>query len=103
MKTKLHKLNNKLVVILGETEATRQSAMNNQRTALNIFKNKIPEPMKSILFCRNPDDLEQAMDILFQAGYAHVGNNNGTDSELKTHSSNRNNNYRNNTQYDKKR
>lgn len=37
MKTKLHRLNNKLVVILGETEATRESAINNKRTALNIF------------------------------------------------------------------
>ncbi|CAD7001395.1 unnamed protein product, partial [Ceratitis capitata] len=62
MKTKLHRLNNKLVVILGESEA------------------------KSILFCRNPVDLEQAMDILFQAGYAHVGNNNGNGQEFKTHS-----------------
>ncbi|GBO99772.1 hypothetical protein EVAR_102524_1 [Eumeta japonica] len=56
--------------------------------------------MKSILFCRNPEDLEQAMDILFQAGYAHVGNNNGP--EFKTHSSNRNNNYRSNTQYNRR-
>ncbi|KAI8116070.1 hypothetical protein CVS40_11793 [Lucilia cuprina] len=76
IKNKLHRLNNKLVIILGETEATRQSATNNMRTALNIFKSKIPEPMKTILFCRNPTDLEQAMDILFQAGYAHTGNDN---------------------------
>lgn len=75
VKDKLHRLNNKLVVILGEGEATRQSAINNKHTALNIFKSKIPEPMKSILFCRNPEDLEQAMDILFQAGYAYTGSN----------------------------
>ncbi|CAD7002092.1 unnamed protein product [Ceratitis capitata] len=42
--------------------------------------------MKSILFCRDPGDLEQAMDILFQAGYAHVGDNNGNGPEFKTQS-----------------
>ena len=65
-------MNNKLVVILSETEAARQSANNNKRTAVNIFKsNKLPEPIKTVLICRNPTDLEQAMDILLQAGYAH--------------------------------
>lgn len=76
IKDRLHRLNNKMVVILGETEAARQSTTNNMRTALNVFKNKIPEPMKTILFCRNPEDLEEAMDILFQAGYAHSHNSN---------------------------
>lgn len=51
---KLHRFNNKIVVTLGETEATRQSAMNTKPTALNIFK--IPKAMKSVLFCRNPVD-----------------------------------------------
>lgn len=74
VKDKLHRLNNKIVIILGETDAARQSARNNMQTALNIFKSKIPEPMKTILFCRNPIDIEEAMDILFQAGYAYSSN-----------------------------
>lgn len=50
--------------------------MNNMLTALNVLKSKIPEPMKTILFCRNSTDLEEGIDILFQAGYAHMGNEN---------------------------
>ncbi|GBP06329.1 hypothetical protein EVAR_70291_1 [Eumeta japonica] len=53
-------------------EALNAVALNNSRTALNIFKSKIPEPMKTILACRNPTTLEDAMNILFEAGYAHL-------------------------------
>ncbi|KAI8121828.1 hypothetical protein CVS40_7194 [Lucilia cuprina] len=45
-------------MVLGEGEAANQVSMNNQRSALHIFKNKIPEPMKTILACRNPTSLE---------------------------------------------
>ncbi|CAD7000791.1 unnamed protein product [Ceratitis capitata] len=47
-------------------------------TALNIFKEKVPEPMRAILICRNPDSLETAMEILFQSGYAYVTSPNTT-------------------------
>lgn len=100
IKSKLHRLNNKLIVILGESGAARQSALNNMHTALNIFKSKIPEPMKSILFCRNPDDLEQAMDILFQAGYAYagIGNKHPTGNNSIQPNRRGNHRFRNNTQ-----
>ncbi|CAD7079592.1 unnamed protein product [Hermetia illucens] len=45
---------------------------NNKRSALNIFKSRIPEPMKTVLTCRNPLTLEDAMDLLFNSGYAYV-------------------------------
>ncbi|KNC21633.1 hypothetical protein FF38_03484 [Lucilia cuprina] len=60
-------------MVLGEGEAANQVSMNNQRSALHIFKNKIPEPMKTILACRNPTSLEAAMDILYENGYDRMG------------------------------
>ncbi|XP_055387407.1 uncharacterized protein LOC129616012 [Condylostylus longicornis] len=33
----------------------------NIETALNIFKDKLPKPMRSILYCRNPATIEEAM------------------------------------------
>ncbi|CAD7078341.1 unnamed protein product [Hermetia illucens] len=50
-----------------------EAVANNKRSPLNIFKSKIPEPMKTVLTCRNPSTLEDAMDILFSSGYAYVG------------------------------
>ncbi|CAD7002123.1 unnamed protein product [Ceratitis capitata] len=46
---------------------------------------EIDVPVKNSLvnYAANPGDLEQAMDILFQAGYAHVGNNKGNGPEFK--------------------
>lgn len=72
IKTKLRRLNNKTMNVLGTGALTNECVRNNMKTALNIFKNKIPEPMKTILVCRNPDTLENAMDILFQSGYAYM-------------------------------
>ncbi|XP_037928308.1 GATA zinc finger domain-containing protein 14-like [Teleopsis dalmanni] len=73
IKSKLRRLNNKTLFVLGqELGAASTIAQNNSRTALNIFKSKIPEPMKTILACRNPNTLEGAMNILFEAGYAHL-------------------------------
>ncbi|KAI8116841.1 hypothetical protein CVS40_11172 [Lucilia cuprina] len=42
------------------------------KTALNVFKEKIPEPMRIILTCRKPQTLEVAMEMQFQADYAYV-------------------------------
>lgn len=75
IKNKLRRLNSKTLLILGQgqDQGTLNSvAQNNSRTALNVFKSKIPEPMKTILTCRNPGTLEEAMNILFEAGYAHL-------------------------------
>lgn len=75
IKNKLRRLNNKTVFLVGQ-EAASTVAQNNCRTALNVFKSKIPEPMKTILACRNPDTLEGAMNILFETGYAHLKEDN---------------------------
>lgn len=72
---RLRRLNNKALLVLGEGEAANQVTINNRRSALHIFKNKMPEPMRTVLTCRNPDSLEAAMDILFESGYSHMGKN----------------------------
>lgn len=73
IKYRLRRLNNKAAMIMGEGAGLNQIALNNQRSALHIFKNKMPEPMRTILACRNPDTLESAMDILFESGYDKMG------------------------------
>ncbi|KAI8119383.1 Gamma-aminobutyric acid type B receptor subunit 1 [Lucilia cuprina] len=73
IKYRLRRLNNKAAMVLGEGEAANQVAINNQRSALHIFKNKMPEPMRTVLACRNPNSLESAMDILFENGYDKMG------------------------------
>lgn len=77
IKTRLRSLNNKTITLLGSGSATNECARNNMKTALNLFKEKLPEPMKTILTCRNPDSLETAMEILFQSGYAYTTISNG--------------------------
>lgn len=47
------------------------NAKANKLAALNIFKDKLPEPMRSILFCRKPETLEEALDILIESNYAY--------------------------------
>lgn len=91
IKDKLRNLNNKTSMIMGGNTGAGQIATNNMQSALNIFKEKIPEPMRTILACRNPSTLEDAMEILFKSGYAYYGNktvkpgNNsyGTNNRLK--------------------
>lgn len=73
IKYRLRRLCDKAVMILGEGEAANQVALNNQRSALHVFKNKMPEPMRTVLACRNPSSLEEAMDILFENGYDRMG------------------------------
>lgn len=43
----------------------------NIQTALKTFKNNIGEPMKSILYARNPDTIERALHILSEGGYLY--------------------------------
>lgn len=71
IKDRLRSLNNKTAVDVGASQNSEQIAKSNINTALNVFKAKLPEPMKTILACRNPDSLEEAMDILFSSGYAN--------------------------------
>ncbi|XP_065361929.1 uncharacterized protein DDB_G0287625-like [Calliphora vicina] len=84
IKEKLRSLNNKTSTDFGINANSEQTARNNMKTALNIFKEKIPEPMRTILACRNPNTLEDAMDILFNSGYANYGvkNRNNTFNRL---------------------
>lgn len=71
IKNRLRSLNTKTICLVGTGPAANECARNNMRTALNVFREKLPEPMKTIITCRNPDSLEEAMDILFQSGYAY--------------------------------
>ncbi|XP_075163007.1 uncharacterized protein LOC142235630 [Haematobia irritans] len=58
IKHRHRRLNNKTLQVLGEGEAVNQVAHNNRRSALHIFRNKMPEPMRTVLTCRNPVTLE---------------------------------------------
>ena len=45
------------------------------------------EPMKTVLVCRNPESLENAMDIFFSSGHAYYGidfTNNGNNPKAHT-------------------
>lgn len=99
IKDRLRRLNNKTNLIMGDNPGTAEIAKNNMKSALNIFKAKIPEPMKTILTCRNPDTLEEAMEILFQAGYAYNGNKiRQTENEPRNRNFNKQN-YKNDNRY----
>lgn len=91
IKYRLRRLNNKTTLLLGEGEATNQVAINNQRSALHIFKNKMPEPMRTVLACRNPTSLESAMDILFENGYERMGKDQRNYHRARPHSDNKHN------------
>lgn len=43
----------------------------NIASGLTVFKEKLPEPMRSIIFSRNPSTLEGALDILYESNYAN--------------------------------
>lgn len=67
IKSILRRLNNKV-----RDEPNSQLTIDaNIQTGLNIFKDKLPEPMRSILFSRNPVTLEEALDILYEGNYAY--------------------------------
>ncbi|XP_059224784.1 uncharacterized protein DDB_G0287625 [Stomoxys calcitrans] len=97
IKTGLRSLNNKTITLLGSGPATSECARNNMKTALGIFREKLPEPMKTIITCRNPDSLETAMDILFQSGYAYTTQANGIFNSNTRQPNRSNNSYQ--TQY----
>lgn len=73
----------------------------NIQTALNIFKNNISEPMKSILYARNPTTMERALHILSEGGYLYNRerpNNNQTSYHYDNKNFINNNNFKNNFQ-----
>lgn len=110
IKIVLRRLNVKSKLASGDDVAlATQTITNNKTSALTIFKNKIPEPMRSVLYCRNPTTLENAMDILHESGYAYSNvsshkpvnayprNNNGNNNFYKNNNNNStNNNFSNN-------
>lgn len=93
IKTVLRRLNVKSKLTLGDDlRLIEQTITNNKNSALTIFKNKLPEPMRSILYCRDPQSLETAMDILHEAGYAYYNAN----PPKPINSKNKNHNFTNN-------
>lgn len=74
----------------------------NKRTALEVFKNKLIEPMRSIIICRNPNNIEDAIKILFDTSYAYYNPNPNTNinkNSNKNGNQNRNKNtYQNSNQ-----
>lgn len=71
IKTALRRLNLKTINECNSIgKDPKRTLKDNIRSALNLFKNKIPEPMKSILYCRAPEDLETAISILHDSGHA---------------------------------
>ena len=92
IKDRLRSLNNRSRIDLGNNLNAGQIVVNNMRTALNVFKSKMPEPMKTVLACRNPNSLENAMDILFSSGYAYYGIEYGVNNYRKFDKTNNGNN-----------
>lgn len=66
----LRRLNNKIRVEI--SIGVEEEVEHNCRIALKVFKNKLPQPMKEILYVRNPNDLQSALRTLTKAGYAHA-------------------------------
>lgn len=100
IKHTLRRLNNKCK----EEPNSKTICAANTESALNIFKHKIPEPMRSILFSRNPTTLESAMDILYEGNYAYYNpcrrNYNDVRTHNRQHPFNNNNNLNRNYRYD---
>lgn len=55
----------------------------NINSALGVFKGKISEPMKSILFARNPNTIENALNYLSEGGYLYSKNNNYNNERIQ--------------------
>lgn len=79
----LRRLNNKTKVE-HSTNEVNEIIQSNIRSAVDIFKNKIAEPMKSILFSRDPKTLEECFKILTEGNYLYYspfGNNKRNNNE----------------------
>lgn len=71
----LRRLNMKTRIVHGNEVGYSTLIAANKRTALEIFKNKLVEPMRSIIVCRNPNNIENALKILFDTNYAYFNPN----------------------------
>lgn len=69
--TCLRRLNMKTRTVYQNEARYNELIIANKRTALDIFKNKLLEPMRSIIICRNPNNVENAMKIIFDSNYAY--------------------------------
>lgn len=69
----------------------------NIMTGLKIFKSKINEPMRTILYARNPTTIENALNILSEGGYLY--NREKTEHTNKNYFEPRNKQYNNNNNY----
>ncbi|XP_055371860.1 putative uncharacterized protein DDB_G0277255 [Condylostylus longicornis] len=67
----------------------------NIQTGLRIFKEKLPEPMRSVIFSRNPASLEDAIEVLYEGDYADFNPYNSNNRNFYTNK----NFYRNNKSY----
>lgn len=76
--TTLRRLNMKTKIVDGERTDYSQLIIANKRTALEVFKRKLAEPMRSIILCRDPSTLEIAMNILYECNYAFYNPNPST-------------------------
>lgn len=54
----------------------------NMHLALDTFKNKLPEPVRAVIFARNPNTLEEAINYISEAGYLHFQNKNQSNSSF---------------------
>lgn len=70
----LRRLNNKIKI--SDIENKDNEIKKNCDMVLRLFLSRLPEPMKGILHCRTPKDIETAMQILHETGYAHIQNKN---------------------------
>jgi len=48
---------------------TEEQIQSNQRIALHAFKQGLPEPVKSIVLCRNVTTIQKAMEVIQESGY----------------------------------
>lgn len=104
--TCLRRLNMKTRTVYQNEARYNELIIANKRTALDIFKNKLLEPMRSIIICRNPNNIENAMKIIFDSNYAYfnpVPNTNTNQNQnqnterkfQKPYNNRQTNNYRN--------
>lgn len=82
--TTLRRLNMKTKITDSERTDYNQLIIANKRTALEVFKRKLAEPMRSIILCRDPSTLEAAMNILYECNYAYYNPNPSTTNTGKT-------------------
>lgn len=93
--TTLRRLNMKTRTIHQNEVGYNALVAANKRTALEIFRNKLIEPMRSIIICRNPNNIENAIKILFDTNYAYYSpnpNQNKNDNNQKPNQTKNDNN-----------